>query len=438
MKAVIIWISENWANQVACFLEMLMILLCIHGVFKKKFKVTLPNVFLIILDLIIMALIYLKLLDQFAACIVYILLFLYCIKEFKRKFWKTAKYFVLSFALIGLLEISSSIITIPVAKILKDDKLLMLFINLVGLFLEIAIFKIPNIGKQVIHMKYDRDKWGSFIAIAGLYIAVVVIDYRFRGKVDQIYYFLSFIACFLTCVVSFQVQEAKNQLEKKRLELELQEIYGDMYSELIAEVRRKQHDFTNQLSAIYSMHITAKSLEELIAKQREYGDVLLEKNRYEKILTGCNNPILAGYLYYKCVTYEKDNVHVDYQVHVDKASCGLPLYEIIEMLGILLTNAEENYAADTKDKFISLIVQEGLDDFIIAVSNVAKKLTADEVEKMFEEGYSSKGKNRGIGLARVKELVSKSKAELVISNKENSSKNWVSFTVIIPKKAEDE
>lgn len=433
MKDVVLWIITNGENQVACFLEILLILLCVHGVFKAKFKFTIVNALIILLDLIVMALIHMELVGQFATGIIYLLLFVYCIWKFKRKFWETVGFFILSVVLIALIEIISSLVALPVATLFDNSATLMIIVNLIGVVLAISIIKFPDIRKRKFGISFDREKWGTLIVISGLCMLVILIDYRLRGEVDQIYYFLFLVASVVTCVTTIKTQEARNELEKKQLELEMQEIYGDAYKNLISEVRRRQHDFVNQLGAIYSMHLTANSLEELVEEQQKYGNVLLEKSRYDKILTGCNNSILAGYLYYKCVAYEESNVQVDYQVHVDTAYCCLSLHEVIEILGILLTNAYENYSTDIEEKRIGLIVQENANNLMIEVSNLAKELTTKEIDRMFHEGYSSKGKNRGIGLARVKQLVSNAEADLVVENQTKDNKNWIKFRVMIPK-----
>ena len=434
MKDVILWMITNGENQVACFLEILLILLCVHGVYKEKFKFTIVNVLIILSDLIVMALIHMGHIGQLATVIIYILLFLYCVWRFKRRFWETVGLFVLSVVFIALIEIVSSLVALPVATLFDNNATLMIIVNLIGVLLAAAIIKFPDIRKGKFSLSFNTEKWGTLIVISGLCLLVILIDYRLRGEVDQMYYFLFLIACAVTCVTTIKAQEARHELEKKRLELQMQEIYGGAYKDLISEVRRKQHDFTNQLGAIYSMHLTARSLEELVEQQQKYGDVLLESSQYDKILTGCNNSILAGYLYYKCVAYEKSNVHVDYQVHVDTAYCSLSLHEIIEILGILLTNAFENYKADIEEKRIGLIVQENTNNLMIEVSNEVKELAMKEIDKMFHEGYSSKGKNRGLGLARVKQLVSKVEADLVVESQTKDSRNLIKFRVVIPKR----
>lgn len=433
MQEIVLWLSEYGIYQIMGLLEMLMILQCMHGVFKEQFKFAIDNILLIILDLVVMVLIYFKIIGQIATCLVFIMLFVYCHQKFKRKFGETIKLFILGAVLVGAIELFSSVVVIPFTSIIENQGALMSLYNIIGLFVSIIIFKIPHIKNRKIRFDFDKEKWGILIVVSGLYILITLIDYRIHGEVNQVYGFLFLTACVLSCVVAILAQEAKHEVEKKKLELDLQEIYGDAYKELITEVRRKQHDFKNQLSAIYSMHVTASSLEELVERQREYGDILLENNRYDKILTGCNNSILAGYLYCKCVAYEQEDVQVDPQISVDSVECSLSLHEVIEILGILLTNAFEKYQTKRENKCIGLIVKDSIEKFTIEVSNESEELTSKEIEQIFSEGYSSKGLNRGIGLARVKELASSVKADLIVENRIKDNSNWISFRVVIPK-----
>lgn len=427
------WVVKNGINQIACFLEIWMILLCIHGVFKQRFKFTLENIILISVDLVVMALIYMKILGELASFFVYLMIFVYCVKKFKTKFGEAIGRFLLSFFVIVLIEIFASIVATPIAHAFQVDEALMLLINMLGLVITMAIFKIPRFRMKKFHLNMDKGTWRTLILLCGFSALFIIVDYRIRGKVDQIYYFIFLISCVMVCFSAISAQRTKHMLEKRKLELEMQEIYGNTYKELISEVRRKQHDFKNQLGAIYSMHLTANSLEDLVQKQSEYGKILLEECRYDKILVGCNNPILAGYLYYRCVAYEKNDVQIDYHIHVDGAECCLSLHEVIEILGILLTNAFESYHDESEEKYIDLVLEETSENLMIEVSNMSNKITSAEIENLFKEGYSTKGEHRGIGLARVKQLVAKVQADLIVGNQIKERRNWVSFRLVIPK-----
>ena len=103
-------------------------------------------------------------------------------------------------------------------------------------------------------------------------------------------------------------------------------------------------------------------------------------------------------------------------------------------MGILTTNAAEHYEAVTNEKIIKLTLQETLQNLYIEVSNKAQRFSVNQIENMFCSGYSTKGKERGIGLPRVKELALKVDADIIVDNKTIEEENWIAFAVVIPKK----
>lgn len=433
MEEIFIWLKGNWINQIACILELVSILICIHSVFASKFKVSIKSILVIVQVLLILALINSGILPQVFSILPFVIFFVYCMQTFKRKLLETIGKFVLSFLAVGIIEIISSIATNPFRSMFPDDDVWMLLINVIGIFLTIIFFGVVKTGKRKKQIRLDKEKWEMLIAIVSLYLTVTIIDYRARGVVDQLYYFLFFISCVIIFFVTIETQETRHELEKKKLEIDMKKVYENTYKELILEVRKRQHDFKNQLSAIYSMHLTATSLEELIEKQKQYGDILIYRSRYDKILFGCGNSVLVGYLYYRFLALENDNIQVDYSVNVESATCMLSLYEIIEILGILTTNAAENYEDASENKIIRLTIEESLHNLYIEVCNKSKKFSMSEIEKMFDYGYSTKGTERGIGLARIKELAERTNSDIVVENKMLGEENWLSFAIMIPK-----
>lgn len=169
--------------------------------------------------------------------------------------------------------------------------------------------------------------------------------------------------------------------------------------------------------------------------QREYGNAIRPDYKYDSILTCCNNIILAGFIYYRCMSCENDGIEVEYNIHIEQAECCFGLHEIIEILGILIDNACENIKMEnTLEKRIKLELQEVPDKITITVSNPAKYISFSNIDKMFVRGYSTKGENRGIGLARVLELINKYEADIRVFNSSFANEeNWIYFVIEIKK-----
>lgn len=429
----IAWIKHNGIRILAWGVEFLTILFCLHSSFGERIRVRLSIIAMTVSAVIISALVQGEIFPKYCTVFLYVTTFIYAFRIFQRKFLETCGRFVMGIIATGAIEILVTYIMKLLNGYIGWGNVSFLVANIICLCVAI-IFYLQMVRKKLDKIIFGGKKAIVVISIGSLSILFLVIDYHFRGELDQIYY-LAFIGLLIiACAYWMKAQEAQFQLEKKNLEMEFQEVYGTAYKELLSEVRRRQHDFVNQLGAIYSMHITATTLEELIERQREYGAVLLEQCRFDKILTGCNNQILAGYLYYKCMDFEKKGVIVKYRIHVDQAECRVALHELIELLGILMTNAAENITGCGEDsQVMELLVEENGSNLIIEVSNQSQYIDSQKAEKLFQEGYSTKGKDRGLGLTRVNQIAEKSCSDIVIENNTKAGKNWVSFRIVIPK-----
>ena len=105
------------------------------------------------------------------------------------------------------------------------------------------------------------------------------------------------------------------------------------------------------------------------------------------------------------------------------------MLDCIEIVGIFLDNAVEALSKE-KDKSIILEMFAMEQKVEIRVKNVSPYYENDEIAKFFQHNYSTKGKNRGIGLAKIKDLQKKYKFDILVEMQEIHNKNWISFSVI--------
>ena len=70
----------------------------------------------------------------------------------------------------------------------------------------------------------------------------------------------------------------------------------------------------------------------------------------------------------------------------------------------------------------------------ICVANVSRVFAADEIERFFQEDYTSKGKGHGIGLKKLRKIVLHRKGEIMVSNKREGNVNFLEFCVWLPGK----
>lgn len=421
---------NNILLLVVLLLEVMTVLQCLQIAFKKEVQFDRYTVGIIVIDVSVYMFMNLKMIPDICAIPLYILIYIYCYIEYKQTIVKTIVGFVIGFVLAGCLEGVLGFFSIIFQNESNLDYVL-LILNVIALAVAYLGKRIAIRLKSEKIIKYSRDIYWVAILL-GITMALLLLDYYFIRKLVNIYMVCILFFLLLLLLFLYRLEKARNEIEKKNYELELQRAYGGAYEELLATVRRRQHDFKNQLGAIYSMHLVANSLEELICMQNEYADTIRYDSKFDSILTGCNNPILAGYLYHRCVACEQNGILVHYNIHIDQAECRFQLHEIIEILGILIDNACESFRTyQIEYKQIKIECLENEKEIRFCVSNPSHYITYSDIEKMFEEGFSTKGKNRGIGLARVLELTKKCDAELKVSNATHGDDNWIEFLIRI-------
>ena len=197
-------------------------------------------------------------------------------------------------------------------------------------------------------------------------------------------------------------REKYDKLAKEK-EIELRNSYDNVYRQLLESIRRKQHDFDNQINAIYSQHLLAKDLDELIAMQRKYCGELLRDNRFSRLLCG-GSPILIGFLYSKFHEIENNGCHVDFDIKINKMKCIIPQYKIVEIMGILLDNAMEA-VVESERRNIEVEIYEDSHSVHISVKNDSAYFMREEIARFTMPDYSTKGEGRGIGLANVVDIL---------------------------------
>lgn len=157
-----------------------------------------------------------------------------------------------------------------------------MFIN--GAILLILFFTRNNkIFISVVEIFAKRD----WILKTSLTLCVIVLVYFMyslkKSEVIEIDIFV-LISIFMTMFLIFiyRWQKSTYELNRREQELQITNLYNGVFEEMIKTMRNKQHDFKNQIDAIYSSHLKAESMEELIEIQKKYCDNVLYQNRFFK------------------------------------------------------------------------------------------------------------------------------------------------------------
>lgn len=412
--------------RIALVTEILATIVCLHCIYDRKFKVNIKTICLTMTVLIILELInYLQLSGIFSFG-AYAFLIIYCKIEFKSPVVETLISFVICMILLTVLQFMCLFFTGMIEEYIRDA-----VSNVIVLGVCTLIFPKCNLHRLRKSI-YSRRKF-IFIILSFVFIVVIIMLLQgkalYKVKGDYFIFVIPSIAMLLYLNVKWYT--AQIQVEKMHKEICEVSKSVKIYEELLIKVRLRQHEFKNHLAAIFSSHYTHKTYEKLVQAQEKYCQKMSEENKYNGLLFVGDN-VFAGYLYGKFQEIEAEGIEVAYQINAMVNNCSVPIYHVIEMLGILLDNAVEALK-DSEDRQISFEVMEIEDGYQFVIKNPFDYVPYEELVKWFQFEKSERGSGRGLGLYHLKCLCEEWKCEIGCKNIEFQGKNWIIFLLIVGK-----
>ncbi len=418
------------ARNIKQLMEILAILYCISAVYGKKMKFSIHAVILIIAELFLMTGINEYGFPTYLLSLSYLGFFVYCLLYYQENIKRTLIKLLLALAVTSVLQL---IIYLPIVCVFGINNIVgEILINTTCIIL-IIIFSVKVKLDVLSEYILGKNKlllilFGSVLICLGIRVYQVKASGGVTGEdYIQIVYF-----ALLLFYAIYEWQRARVETERKKTELAMNKLYYDAYDELLTLVRDRQHDMKNHITAILGMVYTCNNYEELVSKQKEYCNYVLEQNEDAKLVLSVENPLITGFLYSKIKEAEKVGITVEHKVIVCEKDLPFPEYEIIDMAGILFDNAIEalNNSNETIKKIIVNIICE--DKLIIAIANTAGCFDDAMIEQFFERNYSSKGIGRGIGLNKLKRIVKEKNGEIIVANETIEENNYLKFSIEIP------
>lgn len=428
-------------ENIADIVELFALLYCMSELFGKKLKI---NIYVVVLSIIAMFL--LSLINdydypKYLIWILYICIFIYALSYFGDGIKRAFINYFLTTVIIAAIQL---IVFIPLYFIYyeKYEET-----NINELLINIVCFILIVLCSHIIKFKKISDFFAKrnrlVIGISLLILVCIVMNalkMKYVGDIAVESYVQLMFFLFIFAFVIYEWQKSRTDVEKKKTQLEINNLYYDAYDQLIMLVRERQHDMKNHISTILSMIYTTDAHDELVAKQTEYCQHVMNISDKTKLVLSIPNPLIAGFLYSKIQEAERMGIEFEYHIDIPKTMVVMPEYELVEMAGILIDNAIEALCygenVDVKPNInkINVSMKESDECLELTVANTSDYFEDDMTEYFFEAGYSSKGKGRGIGLHKLKRMVSEKTGDIIVSNEKYDNINFLQFSVIIPAK----
>ena len=267
---------------------------------------------------------------------------------------------------------------------------------------------------------FDKDYMYPFlkkviVAFFGLHILLFISDIvSTTHHLNSFGSILSTIVFICLLLIFFAMNSHKVQMEKeialkqKKFEQKHLQNYTDEIVGLYNEIRGFRHDYAGMLVSM-QMAIDSGDLQEI---DRVYNEVLVKANhklRSDKYtyfdLNNIEDSALRS-LVAQSIVYARNN-GVEFTLEVKDTITKLPieLLDLVRIMSVLLNNAVEG-SADSYKKQMEVAVIKMETETVIVIQNSCK-MTMTPSGDLFALGFSTKGRNRGVGLNNVKELLDK-------------------------------
>lgn len=407
--------------------EMAATLICVNYLFGKRYYFSIYDAVFMVAEVTLIESANYFGLSKGMAFFGYVGIYIYELLKFKCSIRKANVNLVL-FIIIGVF--SQVVCSIP-AFILEGYLSIDLLVISVNVFMIILMLILGKKGLlyKISNIILNYDRWIYVATILCLVGAVyLLVIYKMEEYLRVTDYIIFGIWTLLIAVLIVRWQQEKYEKLSKEREYEIHKTYDGVYTQLLDSMRKKQHDFHNHITAIYSHHLMAKDYDTLVALQKKYCDEIMEENRYARLLSS-NSPIVIAFLYSKFIEAESKGCRITYDIKVDELQCKIPDYKLIEVLGILLDNAIEA-VQDYDLKNIWVEMREMTDIIHVAVKNNSRYYKQEGLIQLMGMGYSTKAQNRGIGLSKAKDILMEYECDLRIYCEENENTRIVfDFTI---------
>lgn len=417
-------------NAISVLLEILAAFFCINYFYDKKIRLCVYDAVFLVAELCIVE--GANVIDVGKKIIVlgYFLLFLYQLIKFKVNTGKVCVSTMLLVCSVVALQLLSSIPLIYLHEMFSI-RYLVLITNLLVLVIIMSLGHNGVLTKCFVYA--CRHEWFVRVCLGCSLIGAVylIVAYKLEDYLRPTDFVVFGGWTFLIFIMAMNWQKTKEQFKSKQRELERQQFYDEYTRGLLKSVIRKQHDFDNYLQAILAQVHTASTLEDLKKEQKTFIAGIKEDNRYNKLLAG-GKSLIVGFLYSKFTEAESEGCNITYIVKTKELQCDVPVHKLIEIIGILFDNAVEA-VQEKEEKDINFVLVESDEQINLAVSNASEYISQEKIHTWLLEGNSTKGEQRGIGLANVVSIAEEYSLDFRVYNKEMAEGNRIEFAVDIHK-----
>ena len=214
----------------------------------------------------------------------------------------------------------------------------------------------------------------------------------------------------IICISLFFVLKKEAKFKYKQIQLDNLEQYTNNLENLYMDMRKFRHDYINIISsmAAFIEEKDIEGLEEHFNKNIYPLNNEMNKNNYKLgLLKNIKLPQIKGLISGKVIHAQELGIDIIIDIVEPITIIKMDIIDLSRCLGIILDNAIES-ALESEKKVIDVALINKINSVILVVANTFKG-DIPALSKLFKEGFSTKGENRGLGLSNCKDIIGKYK-----------------------------
>lgn len=272
---------------------------------------------------------------------------------------------------------------------------------------KIHLFDLKMYENDIKSLFKDRSILVLFtVLIQGIFI-IIMNQTFYLSRCDHLlgdmeYTMINIIISIFTILVLISIKGLGDDI-KDKVEMNLLKNHLEQMEGLFNALRIQNHEHKRHIQTIQAMVY----LEE-IASVKEYIDGLSEGYSHTDDIVYVENMALTALINGKRKVAEINKIDFNFSIKCSLSKLKINSWDLCSLLGNLLDNAFEAVKKEKHEKLVSLNIDYLNGRYIMKVSNNGVKVPKDEMDKLFQPGYTTKDSvGRGYGLFLMKNLVEK-------------------------------
>lgn len=185
---------------------------------------------------------------------------------------------------------------------------------------------------------------------------------------------------------------------------------------LVDSMRANNHDFTNKLHVILGL-IQIGQYEQ--AQKYIQNISIIQKETVTFVMHNIQNPSLAALLIGKIARASECNVKftLHENTHFNQDDIDIPSEALVTITGNLIDNALDSMnTSNNTAKELSIGIYTSSGKMLLTVQDSGTGIAEGFMDKIFENGFSTKGNGRGVGLFHTRQLIESLGGEIFVES----------------------